>query len=290
MKLLRIARSNMRTTHSRGLSAGSPWSTHSLEVDEARIAGYESNIQVRLYRRAGVGSLPVVLYFHGGGFVGGSLDDAEFAARHFAEHLPVLVISVGYSLAPAHPFPAALEDAYRAARWAMDAAKTIGSDGKRLFAAGHCAGGHVANGLAFVARDRGDVRIGALALFSPMLDPSMTCLADERVVDSDISPRQCLASYRAYLPMASQRMHPYAAPLESARLAGLPPMFIATARNDVLHVEAETYAARLIGAGVPTQVMRYANATHERIAYDTQALQDAERFFECHLHRSVTSG
>ncbi|MGN6233204.1 MAG: alpha/beta hydrolase [Trinickia sp.] len=280
----------MRTTHSRGLSAGSPWSTHSLEVDEARIAGYESNIQVRLYRRAGVGSLPVVLYFHGGGFVGGSLDDAEFAARHFAEHLPVLVISVGYSLAPAHPFPAALEDAYRAACWAMDAAKTIGSDGKRLFAAGHCAGGHVANGLAFVARDRGDVRIGALALFSPMLDPSMTCLADERVVDSDISPRQCLASYRAYLPMASQRMHPYAAPLESARLAGLPPMFIATARNDVLHVEAETYAARLIGAGVPTQVMRYANATHERIAYDTQALQDAERFFECHLHRSVTSG
>jgi acetyl esterase/lipase len=279
----------MRTTHSRGLSAGSPWSTHPLEINETQIVGYESNIPVRLYRRAGVGSLPVMLYFHGGAFVGGSLDDAEFTARHFAEHLSVLVISVGYSLAPKHPFPAALEDAYRAACWAQSAAKTIGGDGKRLFAAGHCAGGHIANGLAFVARDRGDVRIGALALISPMLDPSMTCLADERAVESDISPRQCLVSYRAYLPMASQRMHPYAAPLESARLAGLPSMFIATAGNDVLHVEAETYAARLIGAGVPTQVMRYANATHERIAYDPQALQDAERFFECHLQRGVTS-
>ncbi|RDU99057.1 alpha/beta hydrolase [Trinickia dinghuensis] len=281
----------MRTTPSRGLPAGSPWGTHPLEVNEAQIAGYESNIQVRLYRRAGVGSLPVMLYFHGGAFVGGSLDDGDLAARHFAEHLPVLVISVGYSLAPKHPFPAALEDAYRAARWAEGAGKAIGGDGKRLFAAGHCAGGHVANGLAFMARDRGDVRIGALAMFSPMLDPSMTCLADERIVDSDISSRQCLASYRAYLPKASQRMHPYAAPLESARLAGLPPMFIATARNDVLHVEAETYAARLIGAGVPTQVMRYSNATHERIAYDPQALQDASRFFECHLRaRAVTAG
>jgi acetyl esterase/lipase len=279
----------MRTTHFRGPSAGSPWGTQLLEVSDAQIAGYESNIRVRLYRRTGVGSLPVMLYFHGGAFVGGSLDDAEFAARHFAEHLPVLVVSVGYSLAPQYPFPAALEDAYRAARWAAAAGKTIGGDGKRLFAAGHCAGGHVANGLAFIARDRGDVRVGAIALFSPMLDPSMTCLADERVVDSDISPRQCLASYRAYLPKASQRMHPYAAPLESARLAGLPPVFIATARNDVLHVEAETYAARLIGAGVPTQVMRYPNATHERIASDPHALQDAVRFFECNLQRAVAA-
>ncbi|HEX7682386.1 MAG TPA: alpha/beta hydrolase [Trinickia sp.] len=281
----------MRTTHSRGISAGSPWGTKPLEVDELQIAGYESNIRLRLYRRAGVRSLPVMLYFHGGAFVSGSLDDAELAARHFAEHLSVLVISVGYSLAPKHPFPAALEDAYRAARWAESAGRGVGGDGKRLLLAGHCAGGHVANGLAFIARDRGNVRVAAQALFSPMLDPSMTCLADERVVDSDISPRQCLASYRAYLPQASQRMHPYAAPLESSRLAGLPPSFIATARNDVLHVEAETYAARLIGAGVPTQVMRYPNATHERIAYDPQALQDAVRFFECHLEpRAVTVG
>jgi acetyl esterase/lipase len=116
-----------------------------------------------------------------------------------------------------------------------------------------------------------------------MLDPSMTCLADERRVASDITARECAASYRAYLPQAAQRLHPYAAPLESARLAGLPPTFVATAQNDVLHVEAERYASRLISAGVPTQVVRYPSASHERVGSDPQALQDAVRFFQSRL-------
>lgn len=232
-----------------------------------------------------------MLYFHGGAFVRGSLEDADFAARHFAEHLSALVISVDYSLAPKHPFPTALEDAYRAARWAEDAGRAFGGNGRQLLVAGHCAGGHIANGLAFVARDRGAVRIDAQALFSPMLDPSMTCLADERRVASDITASQCAASYRAYLPHAAQRMHPYAAPLESTRLAGLPCTFIATAQNDVLHVEAEKYAARLIGAGVATQVVRYPSASHERVATEPQALQDAVRFFQNRLEpRAVTVG
>ncbi|CAN7673990.1 alpha/beta hydrolase [Trinickia sp. LjRoot230] len=273
----------MRTTYSRSIPAGGPCAEPSLEISDIQIAGYERNIGLRLYRRAGSRSLPVILYFHGGAFVRGSLDDADVAARHFAEHLSALVISVDYSLAPQYPFPAALEDAYRAARWVDAVGRTYGAGGKKLFVVGHCAGGHIANGLAFVARDRGDVQVEAQALFSPMLDPSMTCLADERRVASDISARDCAASYRAYLPQAAQRMHPYAAPLESARLAGLPPTFIATAQNDVLHVEAERYAARLIGAGVPTQVVRYPSATHEQVANEQQALQDTVHFFQSRL-------
>jgi acetyl esterase/lipase len=273
----------MRTTHSRSISEGGSSAAPSLEINEIQIAGYQRNIALRLYRRDGLRSMPVLLYFHGGAFVRGSLDDGDAAARHFAEHLSALVISVDYSLAPKHPFPAALEDAYRAARWVEAVGRTYGAGGKVLFVAGHCAGGHIANGLAFVARDRGEVRIDAQALFSPMLDPSMTCLADERRVASDISARECAASYRAYLPQAAQRLHPYAAPLESARLAGLPPTFVATAQNDVLHVEAERYAARLISAGVPTQVVRYPSASHERVGSDAQALQDAVRFFQSRL-------
>jgi acetyl esterase/lipase len=91
------------------------------------------------------------------------------------------------------------------------------------------------------------------------------------------------------LPYAAQRIHPYAAPLESARLGGLPPTFIATAQNDLLHVEAERYASRLISAGVPTQVVRYASASHDEVARQQQALNDAVRFFESRLDkRSVT--
>jgi acetyl esterase len=273
----------MPTTNHLSPSDNAPSAARLLQVDDVRIAGYERKMGLRLYRRAGPRALSVLLYFHGGAFVRGSLDDADPAARHFAEHLSALVVSVGYSLAPAHPFPAALEDAYRAARWAEGAAREFGGNGKRLFLAGHCAGGHIANGLAFVARDRGDVRIDAQALFSPMLDPSMTCLADERRIASDISASECAASYRAYLPQAAQRMHPYAAPLDSMRLAGLPSTFIATAQNDVLHTEAEKYASRLIGAGVPVQVVRYPSASHAQMATERQALQDAVRFFQSRL-------
>jgi acetyl esterase len=279
----------MRSTPSRSIVASSPFGEPSLEISEVRIAGYCRKIALRLYRPAEIRGLPVVLYFHGGGFVRGSVDDADFAARHFAEHFPALVISVDYSLAPEHPFPAALEDAYRAALWVDADGPNFGASGKKLFVAGHCAGGNIANGLSFVARDRGELRIEAQALFSPMLDPSMTCLADERRVASDISASQCAASYRAYLPQAAHRIHPYAAPLESARLKGLPPTFIATAQNDLLHVEAETYAARLISAGVPTEVVRYASASHEQVARERLALREAVRFFQSHLDRRAAT-
>ena len=281
----------MRSLPSGSLVAGSPFSEPSLEINEVQIAGYQRNIRLRLYRRAGMRGLPVVLYFHGGGFVRGSLDDADAAAIQFAERFPALVVSVDYSLAPQHPFPAALEDAYCAACWVDTMGRTFGASGKKIFVAGHCAGGHIANGLSFVARDRGELRVEAQALFSPMLDPSMTCLADERRVASDISASQCAASYRAYLPQAAQRIHPYAAPLESARLSGLPPTFIATAQNDLLHVEAEKYAARLSSAGVPTKVVRYASASHEKVASELQPLHDAVSFFQKRLdQRTVTGG
>jgi acetyl esterase len=281
----------MRSTLSYRLASGSTAGESSPDVHEVQIAGYEQSIRLRLYRYSGARDLPVLLYFHGGAFVRGCLDDADVAACRIAERLPALVVSVDYSLAPKHPFPAALEDAYCAARWVDTAARTLGASGKNLFVAGHCAGGNIANGLSFVARDRGEIRIQAQALFSPMLDPSMTCLPDERRVASDLTASQCAASYRAYLPRAAHRIHPYAAPLESARLSGLPPTFIATAQNDLLYMEAEEYAARLASAGVPTQVLRYASASHEQVARALQPLNDAICFFQTHLNnRPAVSG
>jgi acetyl esterase/lipase len=191
-----------------------------------------------------------------------------------------LVVSVGYSLAPAFPFPAAPEDAHRAALWVQTRARAFGGNSRKVGVAGHDAGGQLANCLAFIARDRGDVQIAAQALFGPMLDPSLTRLGDEKRLGSDITARECAACYRAYLPQASQRMHPYAAPLESSRLAGLPATLIATAQNDVLHVEAEKYASSLIDAGVLTQVVRYPAVSHAALADHPPALQEAVRFFQ----------
>jgi acetyl esterase/lipase len=251
-----------------------------LAVSDVEIEGYAQDITLRLYRRPNKTALPVLLYFHGGGFVRGSVDEADPAARYFAEHLPALVVSVGYSLAPQFPFPAAPEDAHRAALWVQTRARAFGGNTKRIGVAGHDAGGQLANCLAFIARDRADVRIDAQALFGPMLDPSLTRLGDEKRLGSDITASECAACYRAYLPKASQRIHPYAAPLESARLAGLPATLIITAQNDVLHVEAEKYASSLIDAGVPTQVVRYPSVSHAALAGHTAALEEAVRFFQ----------
>ncbi len=251
-----------------------------IEVTDVRIDGHAQAITLRLYRRAGASGLPVLLYFHGGGFVRGCVDDADTPSRYFAEHLPALVVSVGYSLAPQFPFPAAPEDAYRAAQWVLTGARAFGGNPKRIGAAGHDSGGQLANCLAFIARDRGDVRIDAQALLGPMLDPSLTRLGDERRLSSDITASECAACYRAYLPQASQRLHPYAAPLESMRLAGLPKTLIVTAQNDVLHVEAEKYASNLIAAGVHTQVVRYPSVSHAGIASYPAALQEVTRFFQ----------
>ncbi|HEY3600037.1 MAG TPA: alpha/beta hydrolase [Paraburkholderia sp.] len=270
-----------KSRHSLVPAGSGPADGHtSLDVTDVQIEGYAQDITLRLYRRTGKSGLPILLYFHGGGFVRGSIEEADPTARYFAERMPALVVSVGYSLAPRFPFPAAPEDAHRAALWVQTRARAFGADTKRIGVAGHDAGGQLANCLAFIARDRGDVRIEAQALFGPMLDPSLTRLGDEKRLSSDITASDCAACYRAYLPEASQRMHPYAAPLESLRLANLPATLIATAQNDVLHVEAEKYAGNLIAAGVLTQVVRYPSVSHAALASHPAALQEAVQFFQ----------
>jgi acetyl esterase len=254
-------------------------------IEDVRIAGHAQPITLRSYRPASDGSvLPVVLYFHGGGFVRGTLDDGDIAAITIARDTPAWVVSVGYSLAPAFPFPAAPEDAYRAAQWVVANARAQRADATRIGVAGHDAGGNLATCLAAIARDRGDIVIAAQALLAPLLDPSMTRMADEnKVLSPDICASECAQCYRAYLPNASQRLHPYAAPLESRRLAGLPPALIASAQHDLLHIEAEKYAAELIAAGVPTEVTRHVNASHFGLVADPSALADVVAFFRKRL-------
>ncbi|MDP9155841.1 MAG: alpha/beta hydrolase [Pseudomonadota bacterium] len=254
-------------------------------IEDVRIAGHAQPITLRSYRPASDGTvLPVVLYFHGGGFVRGTLDDADIAATTISRDTPAWVVSVGYSLAPAFPFPAAPEDAYRAAQWVVANARAQGADANRIGVAGHDAGGNLATCLAAIARDRGDIAIHAQALLAPLLDPSMTRMADEnKVLSPDICASECAQCYRAYLPNASQRLHPYAAPLESRRLAGLPPALIASAQHDLLHIEAEKYAGELIAAGVPTEVTRHVDASHYGLVTDPSALADVVAFFRKRL-------
>ena len=258
-----------------------------ITVREISIAGYAQNVVLRTYRPAREkAALPIVLYFHGGRFTHGSLDDGDATARTIASTTPAWVVSVGYSLAPAFPFPAAPEDGYHALVWAFSNARAYRADPRRIAVAGHDAGGNLATVVAAMARDRGDVNLVAQILFAPLLDPSMTRVASRLVAEQgDTQFKDCSRCYRDYLPGAAHRLHPYAAPLESKRLGALPPAFIVSVSEDLLHIEAESYASALIAAGVPTEVIRHANTTHNDVAQHPRAIAQAVNFLQRRLSK-----
>ncbi|CAB3794598.1 alpha/beta hydrolase [Paraburkholderia fynbosensis] len=255
-----------------------------LDISDITIAGHAQDITLRSYHPSAHNGMPIVLYFHGGGFVDGSLDDASKPASLIASRIPAWVIAVGYSLAPEFPFPAATEDAHLALEWAVGNARDFNADATRIAAVGHDAGGNIAAGLAAIARDRGVRRLSAQALLAPLLDPSMTRLIDgKRSRKSDLVPEDCARSYRAYLPLAGQRIHPYAAPLESRRLGTLPPTLIATAEEDVVRADGEIYARELITAGVPVEMTRHAGVCHGELISHAPALNDVVEFLRKRL-------
>jgi len=221
-----------------------------------RYRGYTGELAIRIYRLAAAPS-PVVVLLHGGGFVGGSLDAIAPLAATMAARLDVAVATPAYTLATERPFPAAVEDAYAAISWAAASARRERWDPRRLVVAGVEAGGNLAAVAAMMARDRGGPTLAAQVLVAPMLDPTLTSRSMQYVATKrSRSQRECGACYRAYLPNAAERLHPYAAPSSCSRLAGLAPTLILTAEGDPLRDEAEAYAAKLISAGVTTEVSR----------------------------------
>jgi len=254
-----------------------------LVISTLQLPGPLGPLAARLYRPvAGERPLPAILYLHGGGFVGGGLDDADETARQLASRVGALVLSLAYSLAPGKPFPAAPEDAYGALCWLLRSAPDLAVDPTRLAVVGDDAGGNLSAALTLIARDRNCDALATQVLLGPMLDPSMTLLGDAASLRSDLQPQTCAQRYAQYLPRAQERLHPYAAPLACRRLQGLPPAYIATAKCDVLHREAEQYAAALIAAGVPTQITRF-DVKHEELPRHEPLLAEVAAFLRYRL-------
>lgn len=256
----------------------------SVLVEDVRVNGYNQPIPVRSFRPGGASAsqVPIVLYLHGGLFTGGSVDDANDVCEVLTTQLPAWVISVGYSLAPQHPFPSAPEDAYKALQWAISEASSVRADKTRIAVIGHDAGGNIAAAVSAIARDRNSPVIRAQVLFAPLLDPSLTRFVQSH--DSHAIRMDALDdAYRAYLPTFTQRVHPYAAPLESRRLTDLPPAFIASVDDDPLRGEAERYAGMLIAAGIPTESIRYTATSRDAIPAHEPALTGAIDFLKRYL-------
>jgi acetyl esterase/lipase len=217
-------------------------------------------IRLRVFgKREGGGkrgrALPLIVYFHGGMFICGTLDDADGIAAALAEH--AVVLTVDYPPAPQVRFPDTAEIAFEALQWAQLHAQELGADENDILVAGDQAGGNLAAAVAMMARDRLAATgrrfyLQGQILIAPMLDPDQTSASMQAAGDCP-----CQQGWAAYLPADSDALHPYAAPAQSRRLGGLVPALIITAEHDALRDEAEQYAAALIAAGVPVQVRRF---------------------------------
>ena len=205
----------------------------------------------------------VLVYYHGGGWVTGSLDDYDTVARKLAERTSCAVVLVDYRLAPEHPYPAAVDDSYTALEWVGKHLSDIAGQDVPLIVAGDGAGGNLAAVTAIRARDRSGPSIALQALIYPVTDadfdrPSYVDADNELLLTRDAM----IWSWNHYLPETSCRTEPDASPLRTENLRGLPPAVILTAEHDILRDEGEAYAARLQEAGVPTDLQRHAGQMH----------------------------
>jgi acetyl esterase len=230
------------------------------------IPGAAGELSVRVYRPKNAASerLPALVWFHGGGFVLGDLDQGDGDCRQLATLARVVAISVEYRLAPEHPFPAAPEDCYAALSWVAENAAALGADPERLAVGGDSAGGNLAAVTALLARERSGPPISFQLLVYPVTDltrfdtPSYLKNADGYFLTR--ATMQWFASH--YVPRPSDAQSPYASPLLAPDLRGLPPALVITAEHDPLHDEGEAFARRLEEAGVRVTLSRYPSTIH----------------------------
>jgi acetyl esterase len=233
-------------------------------VYDRTIPGPDGDVPVRVYRPVEGGDpLPVVVYFHGGGWVICDLDTHDGTCRALANGVDAVVVSVDYRLAPEHKFPAAAEDAYAATQWVADHAADLGADASRLAVAGDSAGGNLAAAVALMARDRGGPAIAFQLLIYPVMDFSFDTVSYRDNAEGYFLHRASMEWYwRQYLDDEATGANPYASPLRVDDARGLPPGIVLTAEFDPLRDEGEAYGRKLADAGVPFEVRRYDGVFH----------------------------
>jgi acetyl esterase len=226
-----------------------------------------AQLPIRVYRPADIVSsaepLPLVVNFHGGGFVSGDPQQSEWWCSSIAYEARVVVVSVDYRLAPENPFPTPGEDCYAATRWAVERAADLGADGSRLAVMGDSAGGNLAAVVSLMARDRGGPDIAFQLLIYPVVDFVNSYASEDENEFAPILGKADLHANAVYCP--GSEGEPYASPL-LANHDRLPPALIQTAQHDPLRDQGAAYAAALRSAGVEVRLTNYVDAVHGYIS------------------------
>ncbi|HSV98120.1 MAG TPA: alpha/beta hydrolase [Spirochaetota bacterium] len=222
------------------------------------------SVPVRVYTPEGAGPFPAVLFYHGGGWVQGSVDTHDWPCRAIAKKSGAVVVSAEYRLAPEHPYPAAIDDAYAALLWVRANGKILNADTTKIAVAGDSAGGNLAAAVCLMSRDRKGPAIAFQALIYPSLDAAYLNTESYRIFAKGyMLDRANIDRFIGmYLPNRKDRTAPYASPLLAKDHRNLPPALVITAAFDVLRDEGEAYAKKLGNAGVPARAVRYPGLIH----------------------------
>lgn len=247
------------------------------------------DIPIRIYTPKGNAPMPVLVYFHGGGWVLGDLDAADSICWNISLKAECVVVSVDYRLAPEHKFPAALEDAYAALKWVVANAIELHIDPARVGVGGDSAGGNIAAAVALMARDKGEPKLVYQLLIYPVIQNNFDTESYLKYGSGfGLTREEMIWFWQHYLADEADAQNHYASPILAEKLSNLPPALIITGECDVLRDEALAYGEKLQAAGVSVKLWEGEGMIHsfvgmaqvldrgkDAIAYITTQLRQA---------------
>lgn len=254
--------------------------------DKSIPVGNSTNITVRIYKPVGEGRLPLIVYFHGGGWTIGSINTHDPICRALSVWAKAVVVSVQYRLAPEFLFPISLEDCYQATLWTQQHAKELNADASRLVVAGDSAGGNLAAVVCLMARDRKlkdetTPTISHQLLLYPITDANFETSSYKENANGYMLRRSDMQWFwDQYIPNPWERSNPYASPLQ-ADLSNLPPATVITAQYDTLRDEGNAYAKKLQAAGVKVTHREIPGMIHGFIGFAALVDKGREVLKEC---------
>jgi acetyl esterase len=220
-------------------------------------------VMARVYHPRARPGLPIVAFFHGGGWVFGSVQNVDVPCRELANASGCIVLAAQYRLAPEAPFPAAVLDAHAVVSWVLANAESIGADPARVIAGGDSSGGNLAVAATLLARDRGEALPMHQLLMYPVLDPYLRAPSYREFSDGYLLSRATIVrDWSLYLRDDLDKANPYAAPLQTQTFRGMPPATILTAQYDPVRDDGAAYARRLRDDGVDVEYRCFEGLVH----------------------------